>query len=124
MQVLVLAVQSTVELRDLGAATSSASFFRSIGGSVGVSVFAALFNSSLSDHLASELPKNSGVSPSALRGSPAELARLPAAVHDAYVHSFVQSLAVGLSRRDFLCCCWVFHQPAAAQRAAARDDRR
>ena len=45
MQVLVLAVQSTVDLRDLGAATSSASFFRSIGGSVGVSVFAALFNS-------------------------------------------------------------------------------
>ncbi len=92
MQVLVLAVQSTVDLRDLGAATSSASFFRSIGGSVGVSVFAALFNSSLADHLASELPKNSGVSAAALRGSPAELARLPRAVHDAYVHSFVLSL--------------------------------
>jgi EmrB/QacA subfamily drug resistance transporter len=92
MQVLVLAVQSTVELRDLGAATSSASFFRSIGGSVGVSVFAALFNSSLADHLAANLPKNSGVSPAALRGSPAELGKLPAAVHDAYVHSFVLSL--------------------------------
>ncbi len=92
MQVLVLAVQSTVDLRDLGAATSSASFFRSIGGSVGVSVFAALFNSSLADHLASELPKSGGVSASALRGSPAELAKLPAAVHQAYVHSFVLSL--------------------------------
>ena len=92
MQVLVLAVQSTVHLRDLGAATSSASFFRSIGGSVGVSVFAALFNSSLADHLASELPKSSGVSAAALRGSPAELAKLPAAVHQAYVHSFVLSL--------------------------------
>ncbi len=92
MQVLVLAVQSTVDLRDLGSATSSASFFRSIGGSVGVSVFAALFNSSLAEHLASELPKGSGVSPAALRGSPAELAKLPVAVHDAYVHSFVLSL--------------------------------
>ena len=38
------------------------------------------------------MPKNSGVSPAALRGSPAELAKLPAAVHDAYVHSFVLSL--------------------------------
>jgi EmrB/QacA subfamily drug resistance transporter len=92
MQVLVLAVQSTVDLRDLGAATSSASFFRSIGGSVGVSVFAALFNSGLSRHLGSLLPKDSGVTVAQLRGSPAELARLPAAVHDAYVHSFVLSL--------------------------------
>jgi EmrB/QacA subfamily drug resistance transporter len=92
MQVLVLAVQSTVDLRDLGAATSSASFFRSIGGSVGVSVFAAIFNSQLSHHLANELPKGSGVSAAALRGSPAELAKLPTAVHDAYIHSFVLSL--------------------------------
>jgi hypothetical protein len=92
MQVLVLAVQSTVDLRDLGAATSSASFFRSIGGSVGVSVFAALFNSGLARHLAAQLPKDSGVTAAQLRGSPAELAKLPAAVHDAYVHSFVLSL--------------------------------
>ncbi len=92
MQVLVLAVQSTVDLRDLGAATSSASFFRSIGGSVGVSVFAALFNSGLTRHLGVLLPKDSGVTVAQLRGSPAELAKLPVAVHEAYVHSFVLSL--------------------------------
>ncbi|MCW2542713.1 MAG: drug resistance transporter, EmrB/QacA subfamily [Frankiales bacterium] len=85
MQVLVLAVQSSVDLRDLGSATSAAAFFRSVGGSVGVSVFAAIFNSALSDHLR-------GGPAAAFRGSPAELAKLPAAAHAAYSHAFVASL--------------------------------
>ena len=91
MQVLVLAVQSTVRIRDLGTATSAASFFRSIGGSVGVSVFAALFNSSLNRHLESSLPPGADVNPESLHGSPAELAKLPPAVHAAYIDSFVKS---------------------------------
>ncbi|MCW2786949.1 MAG: drug resistance transporter, EmrB/QacA subfamily [Marmoricola sp.] len=92
MQVLVLAVQSTIDIRDLGSATSATSFFRSIGGSVGVSVFAALFNSSLTSHLKTSLPANSGVTGASLHGSPAQLAALPPAVHTAYLHSFVASL--------------------------------
>jgi hypothetical protein len=91
----VLAVQSSVEVRDLGAATSAASFFRSIGGSVGVSVFATLFNAALSDHLRELLPpsaQHAGTSASSFHGSPAELAKLPPAIHDAYTHSFVLSL--------------------------------
>ncbi len=92
MQVLVLAVQSSVEIRNLGSATSAASFFRSIGGSVGVSVFASLFNSSLRSHLQSALPAGGGPSTTALQGSPAELAKLPAPIHQAYVEGFVLSL--------------------------------
>ncbi|MFZ0149065.1 MAG: MDR family MFS transporter, partial [Xanthobacteraceae bacterium] len=41
MQVLVLAVQNAVEYRDLGVATSGTTLFRSIGGSIGVSLFGA-----------------------------------------------------------------------------------
>lgn len=85
MQVLVLAVQSSVSLRDLGSATSAAAFFRSVGGSVGVSVFAAIFNSSLSDHL-------HGGPAAAFHGSPAGLAKLPGAARAAYSHAFVASL--------------------------------
>ncbi len=95
MQVLVLAVQSSVRVRDLGAGTSATSFFRSIGGSVGVSVFATLFNAAINDHLRTLLPPGAhqgGASASSFRGSPAELAKLPPAVHDAYTHSFVLSL--------------------------------
>jgi hypothetical protein len=37
--------------RDMGVATSSATFFRSMGGSLGVALFGALFNARLSDNL-------------------------------------------------------------------------
>ncbi|WP_066370001.1 MFS transporter [Herbidospora mongoliensis] len=43
MQVLVIAVQNVVDYKDLGVATSAATFFRSIGGSFGVSVFGSIF---------------------------------------------------------------------------------
>ncbi|MEV0728345.1 MFS transporter [Polymorphospora sp. NPDC050346] len=42
MQNLVLAVQNTVPLRELGAASSAVAFFRSLGGTVGVSVLGAV----------------------------------------------------------------------------------
>jgi len=41
--VLVLVVQNDAPPADMGAATSTAQFFRSIGGSVGVAVFGAIF---------------------------------------------------------------------------------
>src|SRR6266516_2767571 len=47
MQVLVLVVQNAVEYRDLGAATSATTFFRSVGGSFGVAVFGTVFASRL-----------------------------------------------------------------------------
>ena len=42
MQNLVLAVQNTVALKDIGAASSTVAFFRSLGGAVGVSVLGAV----------------------------------------------------------------------------------
>src|SRR6185295_19194384 len=42
MQNLVLAVQNTVSLRDIGAASASVAFFRSLGGAIGVSVLGAV----------------------------------------------------------------------------------
>lgn len=51
MQVLVLAVQNAVDYRDLGVATSGATFFRSIGGSFGVAIFGAIFSNRLADEL-------------------------------------------------------------------------
>ncbi|MBI6045934.1 MFS transporter, partial [Clostridium perfringens] len=53
MQVLVLAVQNAVEHRDLGTATSAATFFRSMGGALGVAVFGAI----LSDRLGTHIPE-------------------------------------------------------------------
>jgi EmrB/QacA subfamily drug resistance transporter len=42
-QVLTIAIQNAVERRDIGIATASANLFRSLGGSVGVAVFGAVY---------------------------------------------------------------------------------
>ncbi|MBT2512266.1 MFS transporter [Arthrobacter sp. ISL-30] len=59
MQVMVLVVQNSVERRDLGAATSTVTFLRQVGASVGVAVLGSLitvrFAASVPAPLASEL---------------------------------------------------------------------
>ncbi|HEY7173595.1 MAG TPA: MDR family MFS transporter, partial [Micromonosporaceae bacterium] len=47
MQPLVLAVQNDVTLRDMGAGTASATFFRSLGGAVGVAALGAVLSNKL-----------------------------------------------------------------------------
>ena len=77
MQVSLLAVQNAVEHRDLGVATASAQFFRSLGGSFGVAVFGAIMNA----RIGSELPVR--LSPEALAavgGQVTELLSSPAAI--------------------------------------------
>ena len=77
MQVSLLAVQNAVEHRDLGVATASAQFFRSLGGSFGVAVFGAIMNA----RIASELPAR--LTPEALAavgGQVSELLNSPAAI--------------------------------------------
>jgi hypothetical protein len=96
MQVLVLAVQNTVDPRDLGTAASAATFFRSIGGSIGVSVFSAIFNNKMTGNLAHQLPQLASNPRLAgeLRASPEALAKLPAQVHHGYLVAFTDSLHV------------------------------
>jgi DNA-binding MarR family transcriptional regulator len=92
-QVLVIAVQNAVEYRNLGAATSDATFFRSIGGSFGTAVFGAIFSNQLAAHLsalASPLPP--GVKLSAAQGV-AAIRLLPPAVHSEVVHAYALSLS-------------------------------
>ena len=55
MQTIVTAVQNSVERRDMGAATSSITFFRQMGGSVGAALFGAVLSSRLAHYLAEQL---------------------------------------------------------------------
>ena len=92
MQVLILAVQNSVAYEQLGVATSSATLFRSIGGSLGTAVLGAIFT----NRLASELAAGARSSGADLTGSgidPAALKQLPAPVHDAYIGAFTDSLS-------------------------------
>ncbi|WP_347354763.1 MDR family MFS transporter [Intrasporangium sp.] len=94
MQVLVIAVQNDVPYRDLGVATSGATFFRSIGGSFGTAVFGAIFANTLTGNLAHYLagiPLPPGFNPEA-GASPAILAQLPPEVHDGFIHAYAASL--------------------------------
>ncbi|MEV0266285.1 MDR family MFS transporter [Streptomyces sp. NPDC050617] len=50
MQMAGTIAQNSVEMRDLGVASGSLNLFRSVGGSIGVAVFSALFNHALSSH--------------------------------------------------------------------------
>ncbi|TQJ19994.1 EmrB/QacA subfamily drug resistance transporter [Micromonospora sp. A202] len=56
MQSLILAVQNAVSVRDLGAGTSSATFFRSLGGSFGVAILGTVLSSRLASGLSDQLP--------------------------------------------------------------------
>lgn len=55
MQNLVLAVQNTVSLKDIGAASSSVAFFRSLGGTIGVSVLGAVLARRVTDQITHDL---------------------------------------------------------------------
>ncbi|MBA3414982.1 MAG: MFS transporter [Chloroflexia bacterium] len=52
MQTITVAVQNAVAFRDLGAATSAVTFFRSLGGAIGAAVFGAVLSSRLAAYLA------------------------------------------------------------------------
>ncbi len=56
MQVVVTAVQNSVDRRHLGVATASVTFFRSMGGAVGTALFGAILNTRLSHHLLEVVP--------------------------------------------------------------------
>jgi hypothetical protein len=57
MQNLVLVVQNTVDVTDVGAASGSVSFFRSLGGTIGVAALGAVLASNVADKIASGMAK-------------------------------------------------------------------
>lgn len=56
MQVVVTAVQNSVDRRHMGVATASVAFFRSMGGAIGTALFGAILNTRLAHHLAEVVP--------------------------------------------------------------------
>jgi EmrB/QacA subfamily drug resistance transporter len=95
IQVLVIAVQNSADYADLGAATSGATFFRSIGGAFGVSVFGAIFSNRLASELASALrgvtlPRGFNITRAA--ADPELLKQLPAAIREDVRHAYSLAL--------------------------------
>jgi EmrB/QacA subfamily drug resistance transporter len=105
MQSLVLAVQNSVDMRDMGAGTAAITFFRTLGGSFGVAILGTVLSSRLASELASRLPAAirqlppaqasryaSGGGSNISINEPAKILALPAPIRDAIQHAFVASL--------------------------------
>ncbi|MGF4045298.1 MFS transporter [Paenarthrobacter nitroguajacolicus] len=80
MQNLVLAVQNTVQAKDIGTASASVAFFRSVGGAIGVSVLGAIMSNHVKElavegMAAAGIPAQGGAS-----GASMDLADMPAPI--------------------------------------------
>ena len=94
MQVVVLAVQNSIDYRDMGTATAGVNFFRSMGGAFGVATFGAIFAGRLDGNLTKHVSLDSlnGLSAAALTSSPEQLRTLPPQVIEGVRRAFAESL--------------------------------
>lgn len=94
MQVLILAAQNAVEYQDLGVATSGATLFRLIGGSVGTAALGAIFAARLHHHLETLLPPDvaAHAAGAGVNISPRTIAGMPTAIREAYATGVTSSL--------------------------------
>ena len=81
LQNLVLSVQNTVKVTDIGSASSSVAFFRSVGGSAGVAVLGAMLSNRVADLVDSGLAKlGSGAGSGMAAGDSLNLSAMPGPV--------------------------------------------
>ncbi len=92
MQVLILAVQNTVDPKQMGAATSASTFFRSIGGSFGTAAFGAIWTARLSVELAASLPPSSNVAIDNASASMANIRALPPQLQATVIEAFARAM--------------------------------
>lgn len=95
MQMLILAAQNGSELRDMAATTSGVSFFRSLGGAVGVAAFGAILTNRLKDEMtemlrAAHIALPGGGGPKL--GSPGDIQRLPEPIKGIVLEAFTRGL--------------------------------
>ncbi|WP_328525535.1 MDR family MFS transporter [Kribbella sp. NBC_00359] len=92
MQNLVLAVQNTVDVTQVGAASASVTFFRSLGGAVGVSVLGAILATRVTDLITQNLralgPEAAAAAQSGSSGSVLDVNALPAPVAEIVRHAY------------------------------------
>ena len=77
-----LAVQNDARPEEIGVATASATFFRTVGGAFGVALFGTIFASRLSDQLAGLPHAVTAHLGSGVQLNPQQIDQLPSAVHD------------------------------------------
>jgi len=94
MQNLVLAVQNTLHVSEIGSGTATVAFFRTLGGAIGVSVLGAILSNRSASYLASGLAKL-GIDTSAMGsdGALPDLSTLPGPVRTVVEQAFGDAIA-------------------------------
>jgi DNA-binding MarR family transcriptional regulator len=95
MQVLIIAVQNNVDYEELGTATSAVTFFRSIGGAFGASLFGTIFNNKLNSEIKAAVA-NGQISPrfpfqQAIE-NPTLIKQFPKSVTQPFLHTYAHAL--------------------------------
>ncbi|MEV0351622.1 MDR family MFS transporter [Nonomuraea sp. NPDC050680] len=95
MQMLILAAQNGSELRDMASTTTGVSFFRSLGGAVGVAAFGAILTNRLKSEMAdmlraAHITLPGGSSPKL--GSPSSIQALPEPIKHIVLEAFTRGL--------------------------------
>jgi hypothetical protein len=141
MQTIVIALQNSVDFKDMGVATSSNTFFRSLGSVFGTAIFGTILTNRVGHYLTTNFQELAASNPGALSGfdsskldgiqnNTAVLKSLPPVIQttaiDAFVHSFhiVFLAAAPVTAIGFLLALMLREVPlrTSADYAAARED--
>ena len=105
MQTIVIALQNSVDFQDMGIATSSNTFFRSLGGAFGTAIFGTIFSNRIAYYLQDNIATLQSTDPQSLAGfdsakldlittNTSIITTLPPAIRDTVLHSFAQTFQV------------------------------
>jgi EmrB/QacA subfamily drug resistance transporter len=94
MPIMTLAVQNTASQDDMGVATSSVNFFRSLGSSFGVALFGTLMTARLDSTLSARLPDVDLAASQGLLNSPDAIRVLPVEQFDAVIEGITSGIVL------------------------------
>jgi EmrB/QacA subfamily drug resistance transporter len=105
MQTIVIALQNAVDFQDMGIATSSNTFFRSLGGAFGTAIFGTILSNRIAYYLQDNFAKLQSTDPASLADFDSSklevittntsiIPTLPPVIRDTVLHSFAQTFHV------------------------------
>ena len=105
MQNIVIALQNSLEVRDMGVGTSLNTFWRSIGGTLGVAIFGSIYASKLTGYITTGVASLGAKNPAALAGStpeafkqlknnPAVMSNFTPELKATVLHSYVEAFHI------------------------------
>lgn len=129
MATVMVAVQNAVSPRDMGAATSAMTFFRSLGGAIGTAVFGAVLTSRLTTHLAETVPPQIAARvPAGTTQDVQAIHALPAEVKAPVIEAFVRALddvfltGIPFALAAFVVVLFLKELPLRTGQAVAEED--